>query len=785
MKRSPLALVLGLVSAGLVPVACGDDAKHDNPAPFTPPGGAGGTFNPGDGGGNAGSGAYGAGGGGGGAVDAGQDVEAGPPSCADEYKRCDHVFSYPAGNESSVEVRGSFSADGWDVGVPMTKTGANWTVTVPIPWNFTVYYKFVIDGATWVEDPNNPQKVNDGQGGYKSVLTGSTCEWWTCAQEEAPGACAEADRLCDFKFLYADHGESSVKVMGSFDNWTTGVPMTKQGTLWQATVPDLAWGSAIQYKFVLNGSTWIPDPNNPNQVDDGMGGKNSLIPSLTCDWWSCSGTVNPDAFDWHDAVLYFVFTDRFHDGNPSNNGVPTGGGVLPPADYQGGDWAGIKAKIDEGYFTDMGVNVLWISPPMDNTSQAGQGVGGDTHMYSAYHGYWPSVLDQPEERFGTMDELKEMVDAAHAKHIRVLFDYPMNHVHQDSPVYAQHPEWFNSQCICGNGCSWDGAQGKVCWFTPYLPDFNFQRQEARDFSVGNAIWWIQQTGIDGFRLDAVKHVEDQWLYDIRSRVKTEIEPSSKEHFYMVGETFTGDRGMIGYYVKPTMLDGQFEFPLRLSIVSALLTRAGSMQSLADDLGVYENAYGSAAIMSTFVGNHDVPRAIHFAQDSPISSDPWYDGKDRAWANQPPLPSGEAAFQRLANAFTLIFTIKGIPLVYYGDEVGLPGAGDPDNRRFMQWSNYSSGQTLLRDHIKKLGQIRASHAALRRGARTNLSVGAETYVYKMETTGDTVYVAINRGDSQNQAGGLPAGQYTDLLTNATVSGPTVTLPARSSMVLVAK
>ncbi len=790
MNRIPTAIVLGLLAIGLVPVACGSDNKNDSQVPFVPPGGSGGSFNPGDGGGNSGSGAYGAGGSGatgGQAQDAGEDVEAGPPSCADQYKRCDHVFTYPAGSETSVELRGSYSATGWDTGVPMQKVGSEWTATVPVPWNFTVYYKFVIDGTTWVIDPNNPTKVPDGQGGYKSELDAGTCDWWSCSQDEAPGSCDTASRQCDFKFVYTDHGESSVKVMGDFaaDGWTNGVAMTKVGTQWSATVPGLAWGSAIQYKFVLNGTTWITDPGNPNTVSDGYGGQNSVIQDLTCDWWSCAGVVNPNAFDWRDAVLYFVFTDRFKDGNPSNNGSPTGNGVLPPADYQGGDWAGVTAKINDGYFTNLGVNVLWVSPPMDNTSQAGEGVGGDTHMYSGYHGYWPSKLDQPEEHFGTMDDLKAMVNAAHAKNIRVLFDYPMNHVFQDSPVYAQHPDWFNPQCICGQGCSWDGAQGKVCWFAPYLPDFNFDLADPRNFSVSNAEWWIQQTGIDGFRLDAIKQIADQWIYDMRSRVKTDIEPASQQHFYMVGETFTGDRGLIGYYVKPTMLDGQFEFPLRNTIVSAILTRAGSMQSLSDDLGAYETAYSASAIMSTFVGNQDMPRAIHFAQDNPISTNAWYDGKDRAWAGQPALPSGTSAFERLANAFTVLFTIKGVPLIYYGDEVGLPGAGDPDNRRFMQWSNYSAGQTLVRDHISKLAQIRAAHPALRRGTRTTLSVGNDTIVYKMETTGDTVYVAVNRGDSQTQAGGLPSGQLTDLLSNSSVAGPTVTLPARSSMVLIAQ
>ncbi|MFW5739498.1 MAG: alpha-amylase family glycosyl hydrolase, partial [Myxococcota bacterium] len=524
------ALALGLLTLGLLPLACGDsDSSPDSP--YTPPtnGGSGG-WDPGDGGtsasgGNGGNGAS-AGSGGtsgtGGDLDGGPDQEAGPPACADEYKRCEHEFTYPAGSETSVEVRGSFAEDGWDQGVALTKNGSSWSATVPIPYDFQITYKFVIDGDTWVIDPNNPDVVPDGQGGEKSVLEPQICSWWSCVSDPAPGDCPESVRTCDFKFVYPYGGESSVTLKGSFDNWGAGIPMTQDGQLWTATADDLAWGSDVEYKFLVNGTDWVSDPNNPNTVGPN---NNSLLSNLSCEWWACEGAVNPDAFDWRDAVLYFVFTDRFNNGDPSNDGSPTGNGVEPAADYQGGDFAGITAKINEGYFNDLGVNVLWISPPMDNTSEAGAGVGGDTHMYSAYHGYWVSDPEKTEERFGTMAELQAMVDAAHANDIRVLFDYPMNHVHEDSPVYAQHSDWFwQPPCICGAGCSWDGAEGKKCWFTDYLPDFDFTNAEARDWSVSNALWWVEQTGIDGFRLDAVKHIEDQWILDLRSRLDNEVEP---------------------------------------------------------------------------------------------------------------------------------------------------------------------------------------------------------------------------------------------------------------------
>jgi len=786
-KRTVLAL--GFLTFGLLPLACGDNGDKTSDPPFVPPGtGGSGGWDPGDGGtsANGGNGATSGSGGAagvGGQLDAGEDQEAGPPACADEYKRCEHEFTYPAGTETSVELRGSFAADGWDNGVALTKNGSSWTATVSIPYDFEFTYQFVIDGDTWVIDPSNPNVVSDGLDGQKSVFAAETCSWWSCSADPAPADCAESVRTCDTKFFFPYGGETSVTVKGSWD-WVTGVPMVHDGTIWSAVVNDLAWGEDVQYKFVIDGTTWVTDPNNPNQVSDGQGGNNSLLSNLSCEWWTCEGTVNPNAFDWRDAVLYFVFTDRFNNGNSSNDGNATGNGVEQPADYQGGDFAGITAKINAGYFNDLGVNVLWISPPMDNTSSAGLGVGGDTHMYSAYHGYWVSDPEKTEERFGTMAELTEMVDAAHANDIRVLFDYPMNHVHSDSPVYAQHPDWFwQPPCICGDGCSWDGAEGKKCWFTGYLPDFNFTNAQARAWSVGNAMWWIEQTGIDGFRLDAVKHIEDQWLVDLRSRLNNEVEPVTQEHVYLVGETFTGDRATIGYYVKPSMLDGQFEFPLRLKLVSTLLMRTEPMSALESELGTYENYYGSGAIMSTFVGNHDVPRPIHFAEDSPISTNVWYDGKDRAWSNKPGLPSSAAAFERLANAFTVLFTIKGVPLVYYGDEIGLPGAGDPDNRRFMQWSGYSAGQNALHEHIKKLGQIRADHAALRRGTRTSVHTSNDVYAYKMSGAGDEVFVVVNRGDTSQQAAGLPSGALTDLISGSAVTGPSVTVPARSSMILV--
>jgi glycosidase len=662
----------------------------------------------------------------------------------------------------------------------------------PLHLAFVVAGMLALGAASCGDEKNFVGEQPPGSGGFNPGETTGNGYGYGASNGQGGGGspqppmCEDEFKRCDHELTYADQGESSVEVRGDFkpDGWENGVPMTLEGSTWKAVL-DVPWDAPVQYKLVLDGTTWINDPANPDTIDDGFGGVNSLLDGITCpDDFTCAPPLLGD-FDWRDAVLYFVFVDRFLDGDPTNNGAPIPG-VPTASNYQGGDFAGVLQKLQEGYFTDLGINALWLSVPFDNTDQSG--IGDDGQQYSAYHGYWPQDLGITESRFGTLEELQALVDEAHAQGIMVIVDYAMNHVHESSPVYAQNPDWFwpldhNGQnCVCGDGCAWDGAEGKRCWFRDYLPDFNFQNAAARNFSVQNAIDWVQMTGIDGFRLDAVKHIEDAWITDLRSRIKSDIESVTQQHFYMVGETFTGDKGTIAYYVNPsTMLDGQFDFPLRASIVGSMLIRNATMFDLDAFLTGNDGYYG-AGIMSTFVGNHDVPRSIHFAADSPLWTDPWAGGKDKAWSGQPPTVGGTSAYERLANAFTLIYTLPGVPLVYYGDEIGLPGAGDPDNRRFMQWSGYSAGQSIIKAHLPKLAAIRAGHTALRRGVRTTLSVQNDTIAYQLQDGTDVVVVAINRGDGSANVSGIPGGSYVDELDGSSHQGPTVSVPARSARIL---
>lgn len=592
---------------------------------------------------------------------------------------------------------------------------------------------------------------------------------------------------CEISFHYAFNNESTVELMGSFNNWSYGIPMTLNNNQWEVTM-SFQNGDHILYKFRIDKTTWVSDPTNPNQTQDQD--QNSIL-DVSCPALCLDGGTNSDAgtdgqtttsFAWEDAVMYFVMLDRFNNGDQTNDSPEAN--VKPMANWQGGDLQGLIDKLKSGYFTDLGIDVIWITSPVD--APDGRYFGTDGEYYTGYHGYWPTDLTKVDEHLGDTAKLKEMVDEAHKVGIKVIADYVMNHVHENSPTYTTNPTWFwdldynGQQCVCGVGCSWDSAPDKYrCWFTSYLPDFNFQAQAARDYSVNNAVNWIKQTGVDGFRLDAVKHIEMSWLTQLRTEVEKIKTPG--ERFYMVGETYTNDKALLKDYIDPaTKLDGQFDFPLRAEVVRILLMRQGSFWDLENFLNSNDGYYGAGSIMGTFMGNHDLPRSIHLAEDTPLWGN-WDGGRDRAWVNQPTQPTYARPYERMALAYTFLMTQPGIPLIYYGDEIGMAGAGDPDNRRFMIWQGTNSFQDGLKDHLKKLIQIRKAHPALSRGQRMQRWIDNDVYAYSMATANDVLYVVINRSDSSKTIF-IPGTSYTDLISGNTVSAANVVIGSRSSMIL---
>ena len=457
--------------------------------------------------------------------------------------------------------------------------------------------------------------------------------------------------------------------------------------------------------------------------------------------------VEDTAFDWRDALLYFAFTDRFVDGDSSNNTPTTDASHEGTSDarWMGGDFKGLKQKVEEGYFTNMGVNTLWISSVSMNTQ--GTSKGTDNRTYSAYHSYWPITtfmtdankdtdfkgMKAIEPHFGTMEELRALVDACHERGMRVLVDFAANHVHRDSPIYKNHQNWFNDApngVLCDKDNNWDNYPEK-CWFSADLPDINYEIADARQLMVDHAIWLIKQTGIDGFRVDAVKHMNIQFIKDLRSAVET-LFNNTGITFYMVGETFTGDVGLINKYIGNDLLHAQFDFPLYYSIQDVL--RSGNMGKVIYDKTSLNNSPYPTHLMGTFMGNHDVARALSVAAGQ---------SKDK-WKQNPEVPDSDwKSYFKVKQAMTILLTQPGVPLIYYGDEYGMEGANDPDNRRMMEFGDaLNNEQKGALKYVQKLGTIRAQHPAIRRGTRKNIDQpNDQLWCYEMNDGTETIIVGI--------------------------------------------
>jgi glycosidase len=478
--------------------------------------------------------------------------------------------------------------------------------------------------------------------------------------------------------------------------------------------------------------------------------------------------VEDQPYQWGDGPLYFVFTDRFRDGNPANNAPVSG--VDMRANYQGGDLSGVLAALRDGYFDQLGVRAIWLSPVNANTDSSGIGTGG--HLYSAYHGYWVSAPREVDEHWGSLDDLRAVTAEAHRHGIRVLFDIANNQLHVDHPYYMQHRDWFNGDgsCVCGGtNCDWD-SHALDCWFTNYLPDVNWTNMAAVDQMIDDAIWWLVEADADGFRVDAVKHMQHIASTTLRIRVRDTLETGNAQ-FYMVGETFTGadGRGLVASFLGPNELWAQFDFPMFWAIRGAFAQNGGTMSDLDNAVVQSEQTY-HGAIMSPFLGNHDVERFLSLAAGQ-------LTGGDQPWTNPPMAPDVDAPYDQLFLAFTFLLTQPGLPLIYYGDEIGMPGSSDPDNRRMMRFDTaLSARESNLLQRVRTVAHARGNHPGLRRGARQTLLTDGDGYVYARGADDDLAIVAINRGSTSRSVHvNVPPELAADgTILHDLLGGPSVTI-----------
>ncbi len=514
--------------------------------------------------------------------------------------------------------------------------------------------------------------------------------------------------------------------------------------------------------------------------------------------------VEAEAFSWDGALVYMVMTDRFRDGDPSNNPGKTAM-ADPRGDWQGGDLQGLRGAIADGTLDALGVRAIWLTPFQTNPAPAYL-ASDNQHWVTGYHGYWPTRAREVDPRLGGAAALHAMVREAHAHGIRVLQDYVINHVHEDHEYVADHPEWFRTGCVCGtNGCDWT-THALECMFAPYLPDINHSIPEANAAFVDDAIFWLDEFDLDGLRVDAVKHVEEVATRNLSVAVQEGFEAAGT-HYFMMGETAMGwndcadpcndeNYDTIARYIGPFGLDGQFDF---------VLYHAAAYRSFAyGDNGMlhvdYWTRHGldrwpSDAVMTPYIGSHDTPRFVSFADYR--GQDPEHDRgiPGNQWSNIAVAPGDDEPYWRMRVAMAWLLGLPGAPLLYNGDEYGQWGGADPNNRLMWRAPNaLDAAETETLAFIRKLGKARQTIPALQRGSYVPLYVDEDTLVYGRKGDGAAI-VGITRANGAvqvevNVSAELGLAAQTVLVdrlggpdTVVTALGKVaVTVPGRSAVVL---
>lgn len=476
-------------------------------------------------------------------------------------------------------------------------------------------------------------------------------------------------------------------------------------------------------------------------------------------------------FIWNNANVYFLLTDRFKNGDPANDQMfdrKADGALL--RSFEGGDIKGVTQKINDGYFESMGITAIWLTPIWEQVQGYTDEGTGKTY---AYHGYWARDWTAVDPNFGTKEELKEMIDAAHAKGIRILMDVVINHT---GPVTNIDSQWPDSWVRTKPTCTYQDAETTIsCTLVDNLPDIltgsneevelpefliNKWKEEGRyeeEIAELDAFFsatghpraprfyimkwivdYVKELGIDGFRVDTAKHTEAEIWAELKALAVAAFEDWKETHpdeklddtpFYMTGEVY-----------NYSLYSGQ-QFDMG----------QGKM------VNFYANGFESL-INFAFKGDANKPAEELFSFYSDVLNNG--DLKDYSILNYISSHDDSGPFDKERNrvfeAGTKLLLTPGASQVYYGDETARPlvveGAnGDANLRTFMNWDELSNnvernGYTIsdVQQHWGKLGRFRRDHVAV--GAGVHQKIADTPYTFKRTFSGkgieDKVVVAMD-------------------------------------------
>lgn len=437
-----------------------------------------------------------------------------------------------------------------------------------------------------------------------------------------------------------------------------------------------------------------------------------------------------------DDLMYLVVTDRFADGDLANDGplahsaadsAEAAAERAKPRGWHGGDLRGIEQHLD--YLQQLGVTTIWPTPVYQN------------HGPEAYHGYHITDYYSVDEHYGSLDDLKSLAKALHARGMKLVLDTVPNHIGPFHPWVDDEPapDWFHGTrahhiatqynfnfLVDPHSSERDRDPVIDGWFADLLPDMNTESPAVAQYLRQNAVWWIEQTGADGLRIDTFAYINRQFWQDYDQTLRT-LFPDLTE----VGEILIGDPSITSFFAGgrantgpdgtfDTGLYTPFDFPSYYALVAAF-TGQKPMTALSDVLRA-DFLYPHPERLVTLLGNHDQTRFL---------SQP---GADPA---------------RLRMAFALLATMRGMPHLYYGDEMAMTGGEDPDNRKDMpggfpgdpQNSFSASGRTDAQNAmhlwVQTVMQLRLHTPVLRQGYQQELFVdkGSLVFARGAQGTGD--------------------------------------------------
>lgn len=451
-----------------------------------------------------------------------------------------------------------------------------------------------------------------------------------------------------------------------------------------------------------------------------------------------------------DDVIYLIMPDRFANGDPTNDDpveFPGSHDRGKPRAYHGGDLRGITAHLP--YLKDLGVTTLWLTPIVKN------GAAQD------YHGYGAVDLYSVDPHLGTLRDYQELLEAAHKEHLKVFFDIVPNHVGPLHPWVKDPPatDWFhgtvqqhlNSYSPLNGSFyglvekrDYDPFEALVDphtptrmrknltdgWFFGILPDMNTENPLVVQYLTQNSIWWAEISGLDGYRIDTFPYVPrafwEQWHRELR-RIYPRL--STIGEVFHPGPTVTSfyAGGRKGWDGIDTQLTTLFDYPMYFALRDVLLNDApaGRLTNILRQ----DSLYPHPEFLVPFFGNHDVPRFASAAGATP---------------------------EQLKLAFGLTLTLRGIPQLYYGDEIGMPGGADPDNRRDFpggwiedQYNAFTregrtAGQQQVFETVQALLRLRQEHEALRGGKLWHLASDDSSYVFLRESEDEKLLIVFHNG-----------------------------------------